>query len=71
MPAQWTAEIIGEMHFFGVLAKDLAKEVGWHPKYLSQVLNGHCEPKNAEKKLRSALARLTEQAQKRKKEEQA
>lgn len=58
MPAQWTAEIIAEMHLKRVTALRLAKEVGWHPKYLSAVLNGRKEPKHAEQKLRDALARM-------------
>lgn len=40
MPAQWTAEVIGELHLNRLTALQLAKELGWHPKYLSQVLNG-------------------------------
>lgn len=59
MPAQWTGELIGKMHLNGVTAKQLAKEVGWHEKYLSAVMNGHKEPKGAEDKLRAALERLT------------
>ncbi len=58
MPAQWTAEVIGEMHLKGVTAKQLAAAVGWHPKYLSQVLNGRVNPKGAEQKLRNALAQI-------------
>ena len=58
MPAQWTGKIIGEMHVTGVTAKELSAEVGWHEKYLSAVLNGHREPKNAEKQLTAALLRL-------------
>lgn len=58
MPAQWTADLIGEMHLNGVTAKQLAEEVGWNPKYLSVVLNGHRNPKGAEQTLRSALSRL-------------
>lgn len=58
MPAQWTGELIGEMHLRGVSAKELAKAVGWNPKYLSVVLNGHSEPKGAEDKLRAALHNL-------------
>ncbi len=58
MPAQWTGELIGEMHLKGVTAKQLASEIGWHEKYLSAVMNGHKEPKGAEKKLRAALDRL-------------
>lgn len=60
MPAQWTANLLGEMHLAGVTAKQLAAEAGWHEKYLSAVLNGHREPKNAEQTLRAALDRLTE-----------
>ena len=58
MPAQWTAEILGEMHLNGITAKQLAAEAGWHEKYLSAVMNGHREPKNAENTLRCALGRL-------------
>lgn len=58
MPAQWTGELIGEMHLKGITAKQPAAKVGWHEKYLSAVMNGHKEPKGAEKKLRAALERL-------------
>lgn len=56
MPAQWTAEIIGEMHLKGITAKELAAAIGWHPKYLSKVLNGHVAPPGAEQAVRTALA---------------
>lgn len=56
MPAQWTAEVIGEMHLKGITAKDLAAAIGWHPKYLSRVLNGHINPAGAEQSVRAALA---------------
>lgn len=58
MPAQWTADVIGEMHLNGVTGKQLAAEIGWNPKYLSQVLNGHENPKGAETKVRAALGKL-------------
>lgn len=58
MPAQWTANLIGEMHLAGVTAKQLAAEAGWHEKYLSAVMNGHREPKGAEETLRAALDRI-------------
>lgn len=58
MPAKWTADLLGDMHLAGVTAKQLAAEVGWHPKYLSNVLNGHRDPKGAEAKLKDALNRL-------------
>ena len=55
MPAQWTADVIGQMHLFGITGKQLATVAGWNPKYLSQVLNGHVTPKRAEEKLKEAL----------------
>ena len=48
------------MHLAGVTAKQLAAEVGWNPKYLSVVLNGHKEPKGAEQKLNDAFGRLVQ-----------
>lgn len=58
MPEQWTGRLVGEMHVAGITAKQLADEAGLNPKYLSAVLNGHSNPKNAEKKLYEALNRL-------------
>jgi len=55
MPALWTAEIIGKLHVNEVSHKRLAEAVGWHPKYLSAVLNGKKNPAGAENKLRAAL----------------
>ncbi len=55
MPAQWTANVVGEMHLNGITGKQLAERIGWNPKYLSQVLNGHENPKGAEAKVRKAL----------------
>lgn len=58
MPAQWTADIIGKMHLHGITAKQLSQQAGWNPKYLSSVLNGHRNPKNAEQTLSKALDEL-------------
>jgi len=69
MPAQWTAEIIGQLHLNRITAKQLAAEIGWHEKYLSHVLNGHEEPNGAERKIRDALDRLIVQKQNEEKEE--
>lgn len=60
MPAQWTGDVVGEMHRKRITAKNLAEEIGWNPKYLSQVLNGHETPKGAEEKVKSALNRIIE-----------
>lgn len=58
MPAQWTAEVIGQMHLAGITSKQLAEKIGWHEKYLSVVLNGHREPKEAEQTVKAALESL-------------
>lgn len=58
MPAQWTGQIVGEMHLNGITGKALAAELGWNPKYLSQVLNSPTPPEKAEEKIRKALDNL-------------
>ena len=58
MPAQWTADVIGLMHLHEITAKQLAKSIGWNPKYLSQILNGRVTSKLAEEKVRAALQDL-------------
>lgn len=47
MPAQWTADLIGEMHLARVSKKQLAERLGVTPEYVSMVLNGHREPDGA------------------------
>lgn len=58
MPAQWTGKIVGELHNNRLTCKELAKEVDWNEKYLSQVLNSENPPKGAEEKLTAALGRI-------------
>ena len=58
MPAQWTGLIIGQMHTEEITAKELAAELDWNPKYLSQVLNSRENPKKAEEKVTAALNRI-------------
>lgn len=58
MPAQWTADLISEMHLKSITKKQLAFEAGYTAEYVSMLLNGHRQPKNAEQTLRLALARL-------------
>lgn len=62
MPAQWTGRIVGELHNNRLTLKQLAAEVGWNDKYLSQVINSDHPPKNAEAKLYGALRRLIEKS---------
>ena len=56
MAAQWTASAVGQMHLKGITGIQLADRLGWHPKYLSAVLNGHRTPSGAEKKVMDAIA---------------
>ena len=60
MPAQWTGRIVGELHNNRITLKELAKEVCWNDKYLSQVINADNPPKDSERKLTDALNRLIE-----------
>lgn len=60
MLAQWMINLFGTMRVNKIKDSELAAEVGWHPKYLSAVLNGHKTPKNAEEKLSAALLRILE-----------
>ena len=61
MPAQWTGKLIGRLHNNGITVKQLAAAMGLHEKYVSQVLNSHYEPKNAEEKFNEALDELIQQ----------
>lgn len=60
MPAQWTGEIIGQMHLNKISKKELAAAAEVTPEYVSMVLNGHREPSGAEERFRTALNRLIE-----------
>lgn len=55
---EWTGQIVGWMHVSGVTGKALAREVGWHPKYLSAVLNGRRKPKKAQQLLQAGMLRI-------------
>lgn len=63
MPQSWTSDIVAEIHnakISGIVIENrqIAARVGWTPGYLSMVLNGKREPKEAEIKVRSALAEI-------------
>jgi len=61
MPAQWTAEILGEMHLHRITAKELSKKLGLNEKYVSAVMNGRRNPKKAEARFKAALAELIDE----------
>lgn len=60
MLAQWMEAFFGKKRAYKVKDAEIAAEVGWHPKYLSAVLNGHRSPQCAEEKLTAALDRIIE-----------
>lgn len=62
MPAQWTGEVIGEMHTHGITARQLSAHLNYRPEYVSAVLNGKREPKGAEEKFRQAVRELAQKA---------
>lgn len=59
MPAQWTAEIVGQMHKYKIAKKRLAEKMGVTPEYVSMVLNGHRNPAGAEQRFRDAVNELS------------
>lgn len=58
MPANWTGQLVGDIHVAGLTIKQVAREAGLNDKYVSQVLNRDDESPRAEAKLRAALERL-------------
>lgn len=58
MLAQWMEGFFGKKRKYQIKDAEIAAEIGWHPKYLSAVLNGHRCPKGAEEKLPDALDRI-------------
>lgn len=71
MPAQWTGEIVGKMHLYGITAKALAKQLDMDYRYVSTILNGHRCPKGAEEKFRKALNQLIEGKEKQHEQEKS
>ena len=63
MPAQWTGQLIGEIHTNGFTIKRVVHEAGLNDKYVSQVLHSENPPEKARAKLFAALQRLIEQGE--------
>lgn len=61
MPAQWTADVVGEMHLAGIKAREIAEEMGMTAAYVSMVLGGKRTPNGAEERFREAVKKLKEQ----------
>lgn len=58
MPEKWTGDVVGRMHTHRIKMDELAAALGWHPKYLSLVINGHRQPLAAEAKVTAALNQI-------------
>lgn len=58
MPDKWTSDLIADMHVHRITRIQLADKLSYTPEYVSMVLNGKREPKNAEQVFREALDEL-------------
>ena len=58
MPAQWTVDLVGQMHKHKITKSQLADELGMSREYVSMVINGHRDPVGAEDRFRAALERI-------------
>ena len=58
MLAQWTADLVGQMHKHKITKTQLADHMGVTREYVSMVLNGHRDPVGAEQRFRTALDEL-------------
>lgn len=58
MLAQWTADLVGQMHKHKISKTQLADHMGVTREYVSMVLNGHREPAGAEQRFRRAVDEL-------------
>jgi hypothetical protein len=55
MLAQWTADVVGQMHKHKISKTMLAIHMGVTREYVSMVLNGHRAPVGAEERFRAAV----------------
>lgn len=55
---KWTSELVADMHMHRITRTQLADKLNYTLEYVSMVLNGKREPKNAEQVFRSALDEL-------------
>ena len=62
MPAQWTADLVGQMHKHNISKSQLAEKLGFSREYVSMVINGHREPAGAMEKFKNALNELIQSA---------
>lgn len=58
MPEVWTGYLIGEMHNAQVKLYELAEELGVSKAYVSMVLNGQRNPKDARERFNTAFRNI-------------
>ena len=54
----WRAKVVGEAFVNDIPHKIIAERAGYNPRYLSAILNGKRNPKNAESRIKSAIAEI-------------
>ena len=55
---KWIANVIGKMHIHGIKQDELANQLGVRRDYLNKILNGKENPKNAQKRIETAVDEL-------------
>lgn len=63
MPVHWTDRMVASLHANRITKKQLAKQIGCTPEYVSMVMNGHRNPKGAAETFGRALDDLIRQKQ--------
>ena len=61
MLPKWTGDVVGTLHVNNIEIRELAAKMGCAPEYVGKILNGKREPKNAEAKVKEALAELVKE----------
>ena len=56
----WRGNLVGRMHDHRITGKELAKELGVTDRWISAVINGHRDPKNAELLFNAAVNSIIE-----------
>lgn len=63
MKEAWTGRLVGKMHVNDVTYEELGKEMGICKGYVAQILNGYRKPKDARKRMETALDAILERRQ--------
>lgn len=61
MTQKWTGTLIGKMHNANITRKDLADKLGVGKPYVTMILNGQRNPKNAKELLTTAFEEIVKE----------